>query len=138
MASSFEELKAILGKPFFESNNAIIFNMDCLKAMKALRKIEGGCLDLTVTSPPYNIGKEYEENLPVEEYLDWCKSWISEIHALTKAQGTFWLNLGYLSMKDRAKAIPIPYLLWDKVTPPQKRPFLSLIANFLIGRFPFS
>ena len=30
-------------------------------------------------------------------------------------RGAFWLNLGYLSIRDRAKAIPISYLLWDKV-----------------------
>ena len=33
---------------------------------------------------------------------------------MTESQGAFWLNLGYLEIEDRAKAIPIPYLLWQR------------------------
>jgi adenine-specific DNA-methyltransferase len=69
---------------------------------------------LTVTSPPYNIGKEYEDLLPLEKYLEWCGSWLNEIHRITSVDGAFWLNLGYISIPGRAKAIPLPYLLWDK------------------------
>ena len=29
-------------------------------------------------------------------------------------KATFWLNLGYVALPDRARAIPLPYLLWDK------------------------
>ena len=29
--------------------------------------------------------------------------------------GAFWLNLGYISIEDKAHAIPLPYLLWDKI-----------------------
>ena len=32
-----------------------IYNMDCLEGM---RQIEDGTIDLIVTDPPYNIGKE--------------------------------------------------------------------------------
>ncbi len=41
--------------------------------------------------------------------------WLSEIYRITLNTGAFWLNLGYLSIPDRAKAIPIPYLIWDKI-----------------------
>jgi len=70
---------------------------------------------LTVTSPPYNIGKEYEKPRPLKDYLDWCELWIQQIHRITRPDGAFWLNLGYISLEERAKAIPIPYLLWDRV-----------------------
>src|SRR5207249_4499175 len=33
----------------------------------------------------------------------------------TSPTGAFWLNLGYISLPGRARAIPIPYLLWDRV-----------------------
>jgi adenine-specific DNA-methyltransferase len=72
-------------------------------------------INLTVTSPPYNIGKEYENLLPLDDYINWCEKWITEIYRLTLCDGAFWLNLGYLSIKNRAKAIPISYLLWDKI-----------------------
>lgn len=85
---------------------------DCLDVM---RQMPDGCVDLAVTSPPYNIGKEYEKVLPLQEYLEWCEDWIAEVHRLTLADGAFWLNLGYLSIPGRAKAIPIPYLLWSRI-----------------------
>ncbi|WP_235081814.1 DNA-methyltransferase [Anabaena sp. 90] len=72
-------------------------------------------INLTVTSPPYNIGKEYENLLPLDDYINWCEKWITEVYRLTLCDGAFWLNLGYLSIKNRAKAIPISYLLWDKI-----------------------
>jgi adenine-specific DNA-methyltransferase len=79
--------------------------------MKLLRN---NIVDLTITSPPYNIGKAYETPLPLEDYLDWCESWMREIYRVTEQQGAFWLNLGYLEIEDKAKAIPIPYLLWQR------------------------
>ncbi len=85
--------------------------MDCLEGMKEL---PGSIIDLTITSPPYNIGKEYEKTLPLTEYVDWCSAWMSEVHRLTCSQGAFWLNVGYISIPGSAKALPLPYLLWNK------------------------
>jgi adenine-specific DNA-methyltransferase len=105
------QIKNALGKPYFETDDCLLYAGDCLDLMK---KIDSSFVDLTVTSPPYNIGKEYEEPMPLESYLDWCKKWISEIHRVTKNQGAFWLNIGYLEIPEKGKAVPIPYLLWDK------------------------
>ncbi len=102
-----------LGKPYYQSLNCLIYQMDCLAAME---KLPDAGINLTVTSPPYNIGKEYENPLPLDEYLDWCEKWIAEVYRITSVKGAFWLNLGYLSMKNRAKAIPIPYLLWNRIS----------------------
>lgn len=101
-----------LGKPYYQSPNCLLYNLDCIAAMKEL---PAGCIDLTLTSPPYNIGKAYEKPLPLPDYLAWCQDWITETYRLTKDYGAFWLNLGYLPLADRAKALPIPYLLWDRI-----------------------
>lgn len=106
----FNDLRHLLGEPYYQGSHCLIFNLDCLEAM---RKIRLPFVNLTVTSPPYNIGKEYEDVLPLDVYLDWCKKWITEVHKLTDVDGAFWLNLGYISIPNRAKAIPIPYLLWE-------------------------
>lgn len=107
-----ERVKEVLGEPYFEVDGCVIYNADCLKAMQ---KLPTEFLNLTVTSPPYNIGKEYEKPILLEEFLAWCQEWISAIYHITKSNGAFWLNLGYLSVTGRAKAIPIPYLLWNRV-----------------------
>ena len=100
-----------LGTPAFHHPQVLIYQGDCLAFMESLTPLA----DLTITSPPYNIGKEYEQPLPLPDYLDWCERWIGAIHDLSKPTAAFWLNLGYVSMPGRAKAIPLPYLLWDRI-----------------------
>jgi adenine-specific DNA-methyltransferase len=111
-AMELTDISKLLGKPYFQSCNCLIYNLDCLEAMAIL---PDQSINLTVTSPPYNIGKEYENLLPLDDYINWCEKWITEVYRLTLYDGAFWLNLGYLSIKNRAKAIPISYLLWDKI-----------------------
>jgi adenine-specific DNA-methyltransferase len=101
-----------LGKPAARGDRYALYGGD---SMELLRAIPPGSIDLTVTSPPYNIGKEYEQIIALEEYLGWCERWIAQIHGVTCASGAFWLNLGYLAIEGKAKAVPIPYLLWDRV-----------------------
>ncbi len=108
----FNDAIALLGKPYFQTHNCALYNQDCLAAMALLPSLS---INLTVTSPPYNIGKEYEKPLLIADYLHWCQKWIAQIHRVTVLNGAFWLNLGYLSLPHHAKAIPIAYLLWDKV-----------------------
>jgi adenine-specific DNA-methyltransferase len=100
------------GKPFFESPECVIYNADCLALMP---RVDTAFASLTLTSPPYNIGKEYETPLPLNDYLAWCKKWITEVYRLTLPTGAFWLNLGYLPIADVGKAVPLPYLLWQTI-----------------------
>lgn len=107
----FSLCRSALGSPSYEADGVAIFQGDCLELM---RRLPAEVVDLTVTSPPYNIGKEYENVLSLSQYLDWCEDWILEIHRLTKSDGAFWLNLGYLEVLGKGRAVPIPYLLWDR------------------------
>lgn len=101
-----------LGKPYFEADKCLIYNIDCLDALKYLNN---DVIDLTITSPPYNIGKAYENVMQLDDYLKWTSEWINEVYRITAPTGAFWLNLGYISIPNKAKAIPLPYLIWDKV-----------------------
>lgn len=108
---TFTKIKEILGKPSYGDDRVAIYQMDCLEGMKS---IPSGLINLTVTSPPYNIGKEYEELIHLKDYVSWCEGWIKEIHRISAHNGTFWLNVGYFEVPDKGLAVPIPYLLWDK------------------------
>lgn len=110
--NAFYEITSALGTPNYENDGIAIYNRDCVAGMNA---IAPGLIDLTVTSPPYNIGKEYESTLALRDYLIWSAEWIKAVHRLTRFDGSFWLNLGYLPMEGRARAIPLPYLLWDRI-----------------------
>lgn len=106
-------LKAQLGTPYYETSNCLIYHGDCLELFE---QITQPSIDLTVTSPPYNIGKSYETVLNLDDYVQWCETWIHELDRITVSNGSVWLNLGYLSINGKAKAIPIAYLLWDKIS----------------------
>ena len=107
-----EAIKRSLGKPYYEKDFVLLYNIDCIAALKILPR---NYIDLVLTSPPYNIGKEYEKVLPIEDYIDWSSSWLNEIPLILKENGAFWYNLGYVPFKDSARALPLVYLLWDKV-----------------------
>lgn len=98
-------------KPFFQDECFTLYNCDSLALLESL---DGqGEWDLTVTSPPYNIGKEYEISTSLEEYIAWSKRWMGLVYENTSHQGSFWLNVGYTPKHETAKALPLPYLLWN-------------------------
>jgi len=73
-----------------------IYNEDCLVT---LSKVPDNFIDLTVTSPPYNIGIKYDvynDNVEWKEYYDWTKEWIKELFRTTKEDGRVCIN-HYLS-----------------------------------------
>ncbi|MBO0798126.1 MAG: site-specific DNA-methyltransferase [Blastocatellia bacterium] len=106
-----ESIKAGLGAPYYESPDVLLYQGDCVELMGNLSST---VFDLTVTSPPYNIGKEYERILPLKDYVTWCGKWMSQIYELTAPLGSFWLNVGYASVPDTGKAVPLAYMLWDQ------------------------
>ncbi|MDR3175241.1 MAG: site-specific DNA-methyltransferase [Desulfovibrio sp.] len=110
---TLDTLKSKIGMPFFASDNFILYNTDAEKFLDSLNNINFE-LDITITSPPYNIGKEYEEIIDNNDYVNWCKGWMSGIHSATSQNGAFWLNLGYFDVVNKGKCVPISYLLWDK------------------------
>ncbi|MGQ9677201.1 MAG: hypothetical protein ACUVX1_16180 [Chloroflexota bacterium] len=62
-------ISASLGSPAGDFASVLIYEGDCLELMQ---KLPDGCVDLTVTSPPHNIGKEYEKVRKLADYVEWC------------------------------------------------------------------
>lgn len=105
-------IKDALGAPALYADGLLVYQGD---AIELLSKMPRSLVNLAITSPPYNIGKQYEAKLELDDYVSWCEVWISHIHAATTEEGAFWLNVGYLQVPGKAKALPIPYLLWNHV-----------------------
>lgn len=62
---------------------------------KLLSKLpEEPLFDLVVTSPPYNIGKEYESQVPIEEYISWQERIIDLIYPRLKDTGSICWQVG--------------------------------------------
>jgi site-specific DNA-methyltransferase (adenine-specific) len=72
-----------------------IFCMDCLDGMR--EHLPDGCVDVVVTSPPYNIGvryNSYADSMPSDRYLEWMESLAREIHRVLTDDGSFFFNIG--------------------------------------------
>lgn len=107
----FERVVSKLGRPHSRGDRFALYNVDCVEAFKTVADCQ---IDTCITSPPYNIGKEYEQSLTLGEYIQWCEKWLNEVYRVTRTNGAFWLNLGYNKIEGRGHAVPLPYLLWDK------------------------
>ncbi|MCL2168850.1 MAG: site-specific DNA-methyltransferase [Defluviitaleaceae bacterium] len=79
------------------------------------KKLNNQYFDAIITSPPYNIGKEYEDVKPLSDYIEWSAQWINGASNLLLPYGALLLNLGYVFVDGKGRAVPLPYLLWDKV-----------------------
>lgn len=69
-----------------------LFLMDVEKFLDALPMQP--IFDLVVTSPPYNIGKEYENQVPLSDYYDWQKRIIEKIYPRLKDNGSICWQVG--------------------------------------------
>jgi site-specific DNA-methyltransferase (adenine-specific) len=52
---------------------------------------------LAFADPPFNIGYDYDvyrDSLDSDDYLNWCKQWLQQVHRVLKDDGTFWLAIG--------------------------------------------
>ena len=76
---------------------------DCLEKLKELQRQS---VDLIVTSPPYNVGMDYEiykDNLSWNEYFDWCKQWLKLCYDILKKDGRIALNVAIEVGKEKIR-----------------------------------
>jgi len=93
MAEAQDFLPGLDGKPEYET----VFDLQLKDCVKGMKDLADKSVDLVVTSPPYNLGikyKSYNDNLPMDEYLEWTKEWAGEVKRVLKTGGSFFLNIG--------------------------------------------
>lgn len=59
-----------------------------------LKKMNNGRFDLIITSPPYNVGKEYETKTSIEKYLELQEKIIKELVRVTSDNGSICWQVG--------------------------------------------
>jgi len=66
---------------------------DCIEVMKGIPE---GSVDLIVTSPPYNVGIQYDthiDNTNMDDYWIWTEKWLTEIYRTLKDDGRVAINI---------------------------------------------
>lgn len=100
-----------LPTPVLETPRGRLYAADCLAVM---RELPDASIDCFFADPPFNLGKQYGENVhdlhEEEHYLAWSKEWIDEGIRLLRPGGAFFLfNLPKWN-------IPLGAYLHDRLT----------------------
>ena len=89
-----------------------IYCEDCNLFMEKVRKEDRFNIDVIITSPPYNIGKNYSsyhDTKKTDDYLDWLLVVAQKSFWILKPNGSFFLNIGGTSAEPL-----IPFLVLNK------------------------
>ena len=103
--SSFQN-KQELKEKHQENNVSLIKNKIFNKSSEDMNELVDNCVSLTVTSPPYNIGKDSDLELNDEEYWKMINKVFSETYRVTKSGGRLVVNVANLGRK--------PYIPFSK------------------------
>ena len=97
---------------YLHTSNGVLLHGDCLKILK---EFTTESIDFIFTSPPYNLGIEYEgydDNKDYNEYLKWCEDWGKLLYRVLKSDGRFCLD-HYLSCgTSKFRYAPLMDLNW--------------------------
>lgn len=88
-------------------SRAIIYNGSCLDFVK---NIPNSSMQLIVTSPPYNIGKEYEKKVNLDKYYKEQEKIIDECVRILDERGSICWQVG--NYVDNSEIMPIDILLF--------------------------
>ncbi|MBI2075675.1 MAG: site-specific DNA-methyltransferase [Candidatus Aenigmarchaeota archaeon] len=76
-----------------------IINKIFCKSSEKMEELPDNSIHLMITSPPYNVGKEYDENLSIEDYRSLLKSVVKEVHRVLVVGGRACINVANLGRK---------------------------------------
>lgn len=135
-SSSFYASKLYEGLPKEEESEYIenpvpdqFLNQILCKSSESMTELPDNSIHLMVTSPPYNVGKEYDNNLTLEEYREFLKKVWREVRRVLVPGGRACINLANLGRKPyiplhafigedmlQLNFLPRGELIWDKAS----------------------
>jgi adenine-specific DNA-methyltransferase len=102
----FEDMK--IGSHFDFDNSIPLYTGDCLDFLK---EIPDKSVTLVVTSPPYNIGKEYEKKTSIVTYLSWQEKVINECYRVLRDEGSICWEVG--NYVNNGEILPLDIMLFS-------------------------
>lgn len=84
--------------------------IECVDNLDFMRKLEGESMHLIVTSPPYNLGKEYESHRSQDAYLERQAATIAEAVRLLHPNGSICWQVG--NYVEKGEVFPLDILLY--------------------------
>ncbi len=84
-------IKSHISHKYNPDNNVVVFKGDCIDLLST---IPNESMQLIITSPPYNIGKEYEKKLKLHLYEEQQKAVINECIRVLSPGGSICWQIG--------------------------------------------
>ena len=98
----------LIHSAFAPQNKVTLHHGDCIEF---LQSIPDESVQLVVTSPPYNIGKEYEAVLDLDTYVAQQRCVVEECVRVLKPNGSICWEVG--NYVDNGEIMPLDVLLYD-------------------------
>ena len=70
-----------------------------VQSSEEMSQLPDDCVALMVTSPPYNVGKDYDDDLALDEYLDLLRRVFTETYRVVEPGGRVAVNVANLGRK---------------------------------------
>lgn len=96
-----------ISRSYDPNATAILLGGDNLKTLK---QIPSESVQLVITSPPYNIGKDYETVVPMEEYISYQRLVLEECVRVLKPHGNICWQVGF--SKSQGEMIPLDAIFY--------------------------
>jgi len=81
-----------------------------------IRKLPDKSIKMAVTSPPYNIGKnygKYNDKLPLEEWKELISDITKEMHRVLTEDGSFFMNVSPIPFGKDKEILPLQFLVYE-------------------------
>lgn len=101
--------EAIINEKLPEVENPIppdVLDKILCQDSRKMKNIPDSSIQLIVTSPPYNVGKEYDEDLDLKDYFDMLRDVFSETYRVLISGGRACINIANVGRK--------PYIPYHK------------------------
>ncbi len=94
--------KEFCNEPIEYTENALpkeILNKIFCKSSENMSELPDNSIHLMITSPPYNVGKEYDQDMSLEEYREFLKRVWKEVYRVLVPGGRACINIANIGRK---------------------------------------
>lgn len=96
----YEEFKVVESDEYYEARiDSKFLNKVFCKSSEEMQELPDNSVHLMVTSPPYNVGKEYDNDLSFSEYRKFLKKVFTETYRVLVPGGRACINVANLGRK---------------------------------------
>lgn len=98
----YKEINSDKKQEIFEIENQVpqkVLDKIICSSSENMKELPDNSIHLMVTSPPYNVGKEYDKDLSLEEYLDMIRRVMKEVYRVLVVGGRACINIANIGRK---------------------------------------